>query len=748
MFRGRSYFMNSNLANTKLKEMLDLLDKNRYKGAEETIDFGRMVYEECKKEDYEPGMAFSLLAIGQSCVDSSHYEDALNYLFDSIKLAQNRDICDLQILAYISIGNMYFDLGNYEKSLEYYQAGERLIRVMNHSKNYFKNIGPGFYTTKIKNNLGEIHRLIGSYKEAKEYYLTAIELEKDSDFTATFGTSLSNLGNVEYHLGNYQQAIIYFEEAIQWLLHYNYQLGLIETYGMLALVYEKLENYLECTKYFELAIDISSNIEYTYSKVDILIDYSLFLDRQGFGAKALDTLAEAYTLTSQKKMYAKSMEICKKIVAILEKSGDLVKSNYYYRLYFENEACLAPIKQENKARNLKMKMDLEHLEDEHKSILEQSEVFRRRTEDLIEIIKNISIINELGEKLSTTLELDKIYEMLFDTVRGILPFTAFAVGLYNKEEHAIQYHFAVENNERIPMYQTSLDNESSLAVKCLNNNQTLVINDIGTEYLYYIEDVNYIVSKKGNEDLNSAIFCPLIIDQVIIGVMTVQASEKNTFSTLVVEMIKALSTYAAIAIHNSIKSKSLVNEISQRVRFQEELEETNRKLIYLSENDGLTNIPNRRKLDFVINETWDQCIKDGKVLSLIIFDIDHFKQFNDNFGHTKGDQCLIDVCNYLKEKIDHKYFAARYGGDEFVVLLPETSLEYAKQFAEEFRIGIEEMAFPNPYSKVSDVVTVTLGVSSVLPSKEFEIIDLIRQADMNLYAAKENGKNRVVGSVL
>jgi len=170
--------------------------------------------------------------------------------------------------------------------------------------------------------------------------------------------------------------------------------------------------------------------------------------------------------------------------------------------------------------------------------------------------------------------------------------------------------------------------------------------------------------------------------------------------------------------------------------------------MYLSENDGLTNIPNRRKLDYVISETWETCKSNQVVLSLIIFDIDHFKQYNDNFGHTKGDQCLIDVCDYLKDKINQKYFAARYGGDEFVVLLPETSLDFAKEFAEEFRIGIEKMAFPNPYSKVSNVVTVTLGVSSVKPTDQFEIIDLIRQADMNLYAAKENGKNQVVGSEL
>lgn len=726
-------------------EMLDKLDKNRYIKPEKTIEFGIHVYSLCKKENYEAGMAFALLVVGQAYSNTSKYEEAITYLFDCIKLSQNQDICDLQLLAYINIGNIYIDLGDYEKSLDYYNSAERLSKVIYHSKNYFKNYKVEVYTAKIINNIGEIYRLIGCYEEAKKYYDLAISLDKDLNYEATFGMILSNLGNVEYHLGNYDKAMKYLNEAISFLLHYNYKIGLVEAYGILALVHEKKENNEECEKYFSMALDIATGIDYVYDKVEILIDFSSFLESIGKRQLAIHKLHEGYNISIDKKMYSKAMEICKRAIRIYEKHNDIDNANKYYKLYFENEKKLEPIELENRVKSFKTKLKLDSLENENKNILEKSEAFRKKAEDLIEIIQNISIISELGEKITTTLDLNKIYEMLYETIQSIIKSSTFGVGLYNDEERKIQYAYCIENNKRITMNETSFDNEASMAVRCLKWNKIIVINDMVNEYLNYIEDVNYFTENKDSENLNSAIFCPLIIDDNLIGVMTVQTYEKNSFTMLKVEMIKALASYTAIAINNAIKSKDLLVEVQQRRKFQAQLEATNKKLIYLSENDGLTNIPNRRKFNLVLTEQWNKAKEKRSFISLIIFDIDCFKQYNDNLGHTEGDRCLISISTVLSKSLVNNYFAARYGGDEFVIILPDANIEEAIKYGEKFRRDVVNLSLPHKLSNVSDVVTVSMGASSVIPNKNIEIIDLIRQADNALYEAKKNGKNQIMG---
>lgn len=245
--------------------------------------------------------------------------------------------------------------------------------------------------------------------------------------------------------------------------------------------------------------------------------------------------------------------------------------------------------------------------------------------------------------------------------------------------------------------------------------------------------------------MNSAIYCPLTIDNNLIGIITVQAFEKDSFTMLTIEMVKALSSYAAIAINNAKKSMDLLGEVEQRRKVQLQLQDINNKLIHLSENDGLTGIPNRRKFDSIIMKEWNKAKERKSLISIIIFDIDCFKQYNDNYGHTDGDSCLIKISNELRKSLMKNYFAARYGGDEFVIVLPDTNLEEAKMYGEIFRRNVEELSLPHKFSKVKDIVTVTLGVSSVIPNDEITIIEFIKIADNALYEAKNKGRNQIIG---
>ncbi len=164
----------------------------------------------------------------------------------------------------------------------------------------------------------------------------------------------------------------------------------------------------------------------------------------------------------------------------------------------------------------------------------------------------------------------------------------------------------------------------------------------------------------------------------------------------------------------------------------------------LSKLDSLTGIPNRRQFDDYLEKQWQNVLRSGSVLSLIMIDIDHFKEYNDNYGHGKGDDCLKHVAKTLSDTIKRPNdMLARYGGDEFVCVLPLTDLEGAKSIAEEMRKNIISLAVPHFHSSVADYVTISLGTATIKPDRHLSTSTLLKAADQALYMAKKNSRNSV-----
>jgi diguanylate cyclase (GGDEF)-like protein len=140
-------------------------------------------------------------------------------------------------------------------------------------------------------------------------------------------------------------------------------------------------------------------------------------------------------------------------------------------------------------------------------------------------------------------------------------------------------------------------------------------------------------------------------------------------------------------------------------------------------------------------------MRNSKPLGLIMLDIDFFKLYNDHYGHQGGDDCLKKVASSLDSAIHRDSdFLARYGGEEFSVILPDTELDGAVNVAEAMRESIQSMEISHAKSKVSDFVSISIGVSSVIPLQATEPEILIAAADQALYKAKEDGRNMVKSS--
>ena len=204
------------------------------------------------------------------------------------------------------------------------------------------------------------------------------------------------------------------------------------------------------------------------------------------------------------------------------------------------------------------------------------------------------------------------------------------------------------------------------------------------------------------------------------------------------ELAEQLRLRVALAQANT----ELEDKVQQRTQV---LEEVNHQLEVLSVTDALTRLANRRRFDAVWLDEWQRALRQATPLAVIMLDVDHFKAYNDHYGHQQGDECLRRVGEVLLTTLRRAgELVARYGGEEFVVVLPGTSVIHAMAVAESIRANIQAAGIAHAHSGVAAVVTVSLGVAVGIPTQGDVRDALVHAADAALYRAKDQGRNRVV----
>ena len=246
-----------------------------------------------------------------------------------------------------------------------------------------------------------------------------------------------------------------------------------------------------------------------------------------------------------------------------------------------------------------------------------------------------------------------------------------------------------------------------------------------------------------------SILCyPLLNQGNLIGLVYMENQVTiAAFTSSHIEFLQLLSGQAAIAITNAhlyaekVKyTYTLEQKVAERTA---ELQCANEELYRLATLDGLTQVANRRYFDQQLDQEWHRLNREQSPLSLILFDVDYFKRYNDFYGHQAGDSCLIQVAQAAKEGSSRAAdLVARYGGEEFAIVLPNTDRNGAIAIAKRIQQALRAKAIPHERSEVSKIVSISLGLTSVIPSSDLSPDMLIAAADEALYVAKQQGRDR------
>ncbi len=274
--------------------------------------------------------------------------------------------------------------------------------------------------------------------------------------------------------------------------------------------------------------------------------------------------------------------------------------------------------------------------------------------------------------------------------------------------------------------------------------QTILPFWIQEDFSHYYQGLPTIVHDIQHSDFSADIFellqhyqvkaamvVPILNGQHLWGLLiTYQCATPRHWQPFEVNLLQQLASQVAIAIHQSV--------LYQR------LQAANEELQRLATLDGLTQIANRRRFDEYLEAEWHRLKREKMPLSLILFDVDFFKPYNDTYGHLAGDDCLQQIASALLSIVKRPAdLVARYGGEEFCVILPNTEIKGAIHLAQGIRQAVRNLGIPHTQSSVCDHVTVSLGVVSTVPNSEMSPQDLINEADKALYTAKQEGRDRV-----
>nr|CAD5985828.1 Phytochrome-like protein cph2 [Planktothrix pseudagardhii] len=237
--------------------------------------------------------------------------------------------------------------------------------------------------------------------------------------------------------------------------------------------------------------------------------------------------------------------------------------------------------------------------------------------------------------------------------------------------------------------------------------------------------------------------------QILWGLLCIHECDRHReWTNNELQFVEQLAAQFSIALSHSdllAQTRSQAEKLSQTLQ---DLKTANLKLEKLARRDGLTGIANRRYFDIIFNRNWKAAQEKNHYLTLILFDVDYFKLFNDFYGHPIGDQCLINIARSVQKILRSTDLLARYGGEEFAIILPNTHPDQAYRVADKIQSTVRNLMIPHantPNGK--SIVTISLGIASQIPNSHQLPQDLITEADQALYSAKKQGRDQWVSWV-
>ncbi len=664
-----------------------------------------------------------------------------------IELSQNAD--EPAVLARSLVNQAIYLLSNGEPSL----ANEKAIEAMQIAEELqLLNI-----KRRLCNLLGNINSFYGRYNIALNYYHQSLRLAKQLDMEASTSGILNNIAILYGTIKMNTRAIEYYIEAQRASeTEHNYKLFFLITHNIINLYFD--ERNLEKAQYqlnqMEAKLKLKPDVQ-EYEGLTLFNTGKIALLKGEFAA-ALDFTSKSETIFAEiqdiiginearllrSKIFYEMKDFVKALELAIELSRDAEKQGEFES---ERETRLLINKI---AQNIPMDSDIEwnykrliNLDEQLLSNLYQMSLYQHEERIDIELqqqlknntdrlIENMRFINEVSKDISKELDYDSLIKMIIGKLASFVQFDALVIGLYDSKREVLINRITYEKGIVNQSYDVPLSNKSSLGTWVIRHRR-----DHYTGYLSHMVLDDFEPLHKNFKDITvpyeSVYYAPLIDDEEVIGVFSLQKYTVNGFDHLQIDMLRAIASYIAIAIANALKTAKL--------------KDLNDQLKTISKKDGLSQLLNRYALNVDAKPILTQFNLENKSISTLMCDIDYFKEYNDYYGHVEGDSVIVKISQILTEICsEFTPFIYRYGGDEFLVVFQEVDEVKVEEIARKMLIAVDSAQMPHVEKGIGEKVTISIGLAHFTPSHELLTEDdLLRGADISLYISKRKGRNQV-----
>ena len=666
----------------------------------------------------QEGTAQAYLNLGWAELMLASFQQSRYYFMKSLSLFQDLQNKDGEMKALNGLGVMSQDMGLYEEAVDFYLQS---LRKSEENDNRERQIA-------ALNNIGELHQALGNLDDARDFFQRARTLAESMPVQPeSMSSILLNSAITEYQKDHLDSAHLTLHQALMVAEAVNNQMDMGKILNYLGLIAFRKHNSDKAIEFNLRSLAIYEQVDNPQGKAEVLLFLaSIYLEIEDFSS-VIEYLDEAGKIISSldiKLLESRSHEINSRLY---EKQGDYRKALEYHKKHDRLQTEINTAELSKRLRGLSLRHELQAAQTD-------MEIYKKHNQELQKAYNQIQIISQIGKDITSQLDTEVMIWKLYQNISSLMDIQSLLLGYCDEEKGVIVFDLPIEEGKPLPPIILPMDAEDSLAAWCVQHRKELLLNSREEVKEYLKEKVQLSQGKISQ----SFMFLPLLVENRVIGIFSVQNFDPGAYSYHHFTIIKALASYIAIALENSIAHKE-INRLNNLILAEKNgLEQAYGKISHLANHDSLTQLPNRHLVHQLLENAIKVASHNNERVAVLYLDLDHFKPINDQLGHDAGDKALRIIAKRVSRVIRSSDTLGRVGGDEFILIL-----EAIKQRSSVERICQELLTIhQEPVVVENQPFTVGLSIGiAMFPEDGKTLNTLIRKADQAMYSVKKNRKN-------